>query len=172
MTVDRLDPPTTGDELTQLRGFLAYHRDTLRRKTDGLDAAQLATALAPSDLTLGALLKHCALNEDWWFSCVLTGAAHAEPFGSADWDADRDWEMTSAAADTPAQLRALFDDFTARSDAIIDGVADLSAVAVRPGRDGSPFNLRWILVHMIEEYARHNGHADLIRQSVDGATGE
>jgi hypothetical protein len=169
MTVDRADPPTTGDELTQLRGFLGYQRDTLRIKTEGLDAAQLAATLAPSDLTLGALLKHCALNEDWWFSCVLTGAEHAEPFASADWEADRDWEMTSAAADTPSQLRALFDGFTARSDAIISAAPGLDALSARPGER---FSLRWIIVHMIEEYARHNGHADLIRQSIDGVTGE
>jgi hypothetical protein len=173
MTIERTDPPTTGDEMTLLRGFLAYHRDTLRTKTEGLDAAALAAVLPPSDMTLGGMLKHVALNEDWWFSCILLGAEHAEPWVSVDWDADVDWDWHSAVDDTPEHLHALFDDFTARSDAIIARVGDLDAVSARPSRrTGELFTLRWILLHMIEEYARHNGHADLIRQSIDGVTGE
>jgi hypothetical protein len=170
--IERRDPPTRADELTQLRGFLHNHRATMLQKAAGLDAAQLAATLPPSDLTIGGLLKHAALNEDWWFSCVFTGAEDAEPWASADWDADEDWELHSAAEDSPAELHELFERFAARSDAIITAAAGPDALSVRPGRSGELFTLRWILVHMIEEYARHNGHADLIRQSIDGAVGE
>jgi hypothetical protein len=100
-----------------------------------------------------------------------------EPWASVDWDADRDWDWHSAADDSPEELRRLFDDSVAASDAIIaealaDGGLDRLSVTEsrRPGEGA--FSLRWIVVHMIEEYARHNGHADLIRESIDGATGE
>src|SRR6476661_6466759 len=88
----RTDPPLAADEATTLVAFLDYHRDTLRMKTEGLTAEQLAQPLAPSSLTLGALLKHVALNEASWFGEVLHGRPMPEPWASADWDADRDWE--------------------------------------------------------------------------------
>jgi hypothetical protein len=113
--------------------------------------------------------------EDDWFGVMLMGREYVEPWASADWDADRDWEMTSAAADSPQELRRLLDEAIDASDAILDQVLvddGLDRLSVREDRrGGGPFNLRWILVHMIEEYARHNGHADLIRESIDGARG-
>jgi hypothetical protein len=92
-----------------------------------------------------------------------------------DWAADRDWDWNSAAADSPEQLRALWQGFVARSrelteQALADGGMD--RLAKRGWSDGTTPSLRWIICHMIEEYARHNGHADLIRESVDGLTGE
>jgi hypothetical protein len=170
--IERRDPPTRADELTQLRGFLDFQRATLRQKADGLDAAQLTAVLPPSDMTLGGMLKHLALNEDWWFSCVFAGNEVGEPGASADWDADADWDWHSAAADDPQTLRELLDRNATRSDAIIAAAGGPDALSVRLDRSGELFTLRWILVHMIEEYARHNGHADLIRQSIDGAAGE
>jgi hypothetical protein len=170
--IERRDPPTRADELTQLRGFLDFQRATLRRKVDGLDAVQLSATLPPSDMTLGGMLKHLALNEDWWFSCVFAGNEAAEPGASADWDADEDWEWHSAVDDEPDELRELLLRNAARSDEIIVAADGLDALSVRPSKAGEPFTLRWVLVHMIEEYARHNGHADLIRQSIDGAVGE
>ena len=95
--------------------------------------------------------------------------------GHVDWEADRDWEWHTAADDTPDELCALFDEAGGRSDAIIgEALADggLDALSGRGQAQGEAFSLRWILVHMIEEYARHNGHADLIRESIDGVTGE
>ncbi|MCD4536401.1 DinB family protein [Nocardioides sp. cx-169] len=165
-------PPTDADERTTLLAYLDYHRDTLRIKTAGLDAAQLDTPHPPSDLTLGGLLKHLAYVENWWFRAVMAGHAD-EPWASVDWAADEDWDWHSAKDDSPAQLRDLFDAEVDRADAVIASYEGLDAVAARPNRrTGGYYNLRWIVLHMIEEYARHNGHADLIRQAVDGAVGE
>ncbi len=94
-------PPVAADEVTTLRGFLDFHRDTLRWKTSGLDAAELAHRLRPSSMTLGGLLKHLAFVESQWFSQVLLGEALISPFDTADWADDRDWDWTSAAGDSP-----------------------------------------------------------------------
>jgi uncharacterized damage-inducible protein DinB len=168
---ERTRPPAAADEATTLLAFLDYFRDTLRRQADGLDAEQLATRLPPSTLTLGALLKHLAHVERYWATYVFAGEAMTEPWASADWDADPDWEMTSAADDPPEELRRLFDAEVAAADAVYRRVLDevgLDALAVRV-RHRKHFSLRWILVHLVEEYARHCGHADLIRESIDGA---
>jgi len=172
----RTDPPLTADEATTLVAFLDYHRDTLRMKTEGLTAEQLAQPLPPSTLTLGALLKHVALNEASWFGEVLHGRPMPEPWAGADWDADRDWEMTSARDDSPEELRRLMDTSIeqARRDidaALAEGGLDFRSVKLSRKED-QQFSLRWILLHMIEEYARHNGHADFLREAVDGVTGE
>ena len=165
-------PPFAADERTTLLAFLDSHRDTLRRKTEGLDADQLAMTLAPSDLTLGGMLKHLAYVEDWWIGVNLAGLPPTTPFDDADWDADDDWDWHSAAGQSPEYLRQLIDAFIARSDRLVADIGSLDAIAVRrhPHTDEG-LSLRWILVHLIEEYARHNGHADLIRESIDGSTG-
>ncbi len=163
---------TDADERTLLLGLLQFHRDTLRRKTAGLDVEQLAATLPPADLTLGGMLRHMAYVEDWWFGVVLAGLEPAPPFDDVDWKADEDWDWHSAVGVDPVALRAEFDRFTARSDELIGPEPDFDALAVRRSRrTGDAVSLRWILLHMIQEYARHNGHADLIRQSVDGAVG-
>ena len=177
MTDDtRTDPPLRGTEVETLLGFLDYHRETLRMKASGLDADQLAASLPPSTITLGGLLKHLALVEDHWFSVVLHGNDDAEPWRSVDWDADRDWEWHTAFQDSPDELFRLYDDAIAASDRLVkqalaqDGLDTLSAQSSRRGE--GQFSLRWIVTHMIEEYCRHNGHADLVRESIDGSTGE
>ncbi len=167
----RLDPPTHGDERTLLLAFLQYHRDTLRTKAGGLDQQQLATALPPSDMTLGGMVKHLGLVENSWLRERLAGDGLSEPWRSTDWDADEDWDWHSAKDDTPEQLWALYDEMVADADAVV-AAHDLDHLSAVPSRDGEPFSLRWILLHMIEEYARHNGHADLLRERVDGATGD
>lgn len=159
------------DERTMLLAFLDRHRDRFRRRCAGLTAAQLNTPQPPSDMTLGGMMKHLAYVESWWTAAILLGREQPEPWLSADWDADEDWDWHSAADDTPEQLRELYEAEVAAADAIIAAAA-LDDRAVRPrGRDGQHANLRWILVHLIEEYAQHNGHADLIRESIDGQTG-
>jgi uncharacterized damage-inducible protein DinB len=172
----RVEPPLHGDEVTTLRSFLTYHRQTLRLKCAGLTQEQLAQPLPPSDMTLGGMMKHLALVESSWFEEVFAGGTSMPPFDTVDWDADFDWDWHSAADDTPEELRALFDEAVRRSDAATDdalaaGGLDHESARLSP-RTGQTFTLRWILVHMVEEYSRHNGHADLIRQSVDGQTGE
>ncbi len=176
MTIERSNPPHAEDEITTLRAFLDYFRDTIRIKTEGLDQAQLATPLAPSDMTLGGLLKHLAYVEVYWFVECLKGEAPGEPFASADWEADEDWEWHTAKDDSPEELRRLFDQAVEGSDHILDGALagdGLDTLSVKPShRTKEPFSLRWIMVHLIEEYARHAGHADLMRQSVDGQVGD
>jgi uncharacterized damage-inducible protein DinB len=171
----RPEPPEDADEGETLVGFLDYQRATFEWKCRGLDAAGLNTTVGVSTMTLGGMLKHLALVEDGWFSrCLRDRDQHAQ-WAAVDWDADPDWEWHSAVDNTPDELRTIWQESVvrARADttaALADG--GLSGLSKRPKGDGTRFSLRWILCHMIEEYARHNGHADLIRESVDGETGE
>jgi uncharacterized damage-inducible protein DinB len=175
--MNRVDPPLRADEVTTLRAFLDFHRDTFRWKCSGLTQAQLAQAHPPSDMTLGGMMKHLAVVESGWFEQTFAGRDLMPPFDTVDWEADRDWEWHTAKEDTPEDLRALFDEACRRADAVIDevlggpGLTGESAVASRHEGQGR-FSLRWVLLHMIEEYSRHNGHADLLRESIDGQTGE
>jgi hypothetical protein len=163
------DPPFAVGERETLVTFLDYYRAVLHRKAVGLSREQLAATLPPSDMTIGGLVKHMALVENNWFVRNWSGADPGEPWTSVDWDADPDWDFHSAADDQPEQLLALYTDAIERSRAAIEGCPDLSTTAESRGR---VISLRWMLVHMIEEYARHCGHADLLRQSIDGATGD
>ena len=169
---DRVDPPQTGSETEQVFGFLDYQRATLVKKTDGLTAEQLDATLPPSTMTLGGMLKHLAFVEDYWFSYIFAGNDVALAFRDVDWDADPDWDWHSAAQDRPQVLRSLLAEIVAHARHVVEG-EHLDALSVRPNRrTGERFSLRWVVLHMIEEYARHNGHADLIRESIDGQTGE
>ncbi|MGP4111382.1 DinB family protein [Streptomyces sp. 4N509B] len=171
----RPEPPVTGDEAATLLGFLDFLRATLAWKCSGLDAAGLRATVGPSTMTLGGMLKHLAFVEDHWCSHALHGRERAAPWRTVDWGADRDWDWHSADEDTPEELRGLWRDTVARSRAqVAEALADggLDRPAARAWRDGRSPTLRWILVHLIEEYARHCGHADLLRESVDGLTGE
>jgi hypothetical protein len=174
--IDRSDPPLRANEADTLLGYLDYQRNTLRRKAFDLNSDQLSATLPPSTMTLGGMLKHLALVETWWFNEVFLGNPQIEPWASVDWDADEDWDWHSAADDSPEELFATFDAAAAASDEIIHAaLADggLDRLSVRESRRAEGlFSLRWIIVHMIEEYARHNGHADLLRESIDGVTGE
>jgi uncharacterized damage-inducible protein DinB len=170
--MERTDPVLAGDQLTMLTQFLDYHRDTLVWKASGLTREQLGTRTAASELTLAGLLKHMAYVEDSWFTRVLLGKPIPEPWASAPFAEDRDWELHSAPDDEPEALVDLYRQACARSRAAVAEVGDLDALAQRPGRDGEQFSLHWILLHMLEETARHNGHADLLREAIDGATGE
>ena len=171
----RPEPPLAADETASLLGFLDYQRATLAWKCAGLDSAGLQARTAASSMTLGGLLKHMALVEDHWFSRSLLGGDKVPPWDTVDWDVDEDWDWNSSFDDSPEQLRALWEENVARSranveEALSNGGLDRLAKMTWP--DGRAPSLRWILLHMIEEYARHNGHADLLRESVDGETGE
>ena len=171
----RPEPSPAAGEVETLLGYLDYQRATLEWKTRGLGRDGLSATTAKSSMTLGGILKHMAWVEDHWFSFFLHDRPRAEPWASVDWKADQNWEWNSAAHDTPEELRALWNRFvdTSRScvaDALsTDGLGQL---ARRKWDNGEAPSLRWIIVHMIEEYARHNGHADLLRESVDGEVGE
>ncbi len=173
----RPEPPLDSGELATLLGFLDYQRATLEWKCRGLGDEQLRVALPPSPMTLGGLLKHLAYVEDFWFTEVVAGEPAPEPWASADFTADPDWDWRSAALDSGGDLRALWAGRVSRSRGIVkerlsqDEDAALSRTHSAWGGRGR-VSLRWVLAHMIEEYARHNGHADLIRESIDGQTGE
>jgi uncharacterized damage-inducible protein DinB len=171
----RPEPPPGGDEAATLLGFLDFQRATLAWKCAGLDADGLRRTVGASTMTLGGMLKHLALVEDAWCSRSLYGNERQPPWSTVDWDADPDWEWRPAAEDTPDELRARWETAVARSRVLVDeALADggLGRLAKRTWPDGRAPSLRWILCHLIEEYARHNGHADLIRESIDGETGE
>ena len=165
------DPAPAADERSMLLEYLEFQRSVLLRKGDGLSPEQLATRLGPSTLTIGRLIRHMTFVEDHWFQKALVGQPPREPWASAPWDDDPDWEMTTAAG---MGFTTLADDLVAacdRSRATLADHHDLDLVAVGAHPD-RPVTLRWILIHMIEEYARHCGHADLLREAVDGRTGD
>lgn len=173
---DRVDPPVAANEAATLLGFLNYERDTLRWKCSGLTLAQLARPLAPTQMTLGGLVKHLAVVEAGWLNQTFAGGV-VKPSWIDDLDQDDpDWSFTSAAYASADQLFAWFDESIEVSNRVIneamtrsDGLGSLSDEVLE---DGERCSLRWILCHLIEEYARHNGHADLLRESIDGLTGE
>jgi hypothetical protein len=174
MTETPWEPPLAGSEAEALLGALDRLRATFRWKADGLDAAGLNQTVGASTLTLGGLLKHLARCEDQQFGGKLAGAAPSAPWSEAHPGGDPDWEFRSAAADPPAALYRLWDAAVERSR---DRVAAALAVGgldqpVHASADGVHANLRRLVCDMIEEYGRHTGHADLIREAVDGRTGE
>jgi len=163
-----------GTEVEHLVGALDRLRTTFQWKADGLDAAGLRTRIGASALTLGGLLKHLAFVEDYIFTTKLTGKPVGPPWDFTEWDSE-DWPFTSAADDTPEQLYALWEDAVGRSRARLEaaladgGLDQLGDVATPDGRHAS---LRRLVCDLIEEYGRHTGHADLLREAVDGLVGE
>jgi uncharacterized damage-inducible protein DinB len=170
--MERKDPEYEAGELAMLGQFLDFHRATLMAKAGGLDGEGWRARVGASELTLAGLVKHLALVEDDWFTRVLLGRELPEPWASAPWDDDRDWEFHTAPNDSPDYVLGLYAEACERSRAAVAQVGDLDAVAAHTSRDGREISLRWIMLHMLAETARHNGHADLLRESVDGATGE
>lgn len=169
------EPPMAGSEIDTLLGSLERQRRTFAYKSGDLDASGLSVTIAASTMTLGGLLKHLALVETDWFAAKLRGERYGEPWESADWAADADWEWHSAADDSPEQLYRLWGDAVARSRQVVADALDEGGLD-EPGKfswpDGSTPSMRRILIDMIEEYARHTGHADLLREAVDGRVGE
>jgi hypothetical protein len=169
------EPPLAGTEVEHLTGALDRLRTTFRWKADGLDAAGLNVRIGASSMSLGGLLKHLAFVEDYTFATKLRGEPPGGGWDPANWEDDPDWEFTSAAADTPAQLYAIWDGAVERSRARLQaalaegGLDQLVDVSWPDGRHPS---LRRLLCDMIEEYGRHTGHADLLREAVDGRVGE
>lgn len=169
----RWEPPTAGDEADALLGYLERQRATFAWKTGGLDAAGLRATLGTSRMTLGGMLKHLARFEDDMSTEWLHGREQLPPWNSVDWDADPAWDWHSAAGDAPEALYRMWREAVARSRALFAEAMAQDGPDRRPGGPDSPApNLRFILLNMIEEYARHNGHADLLRESIDGLTGQ
>lgn len=169
------EPPFAGSEVEHLLGALDRLRTTFRWKADDLDAAGLQTRIGASSLTLGGLLKHLALVEDFQSTTKLSGASIGAPWDTTYRDDVPDWEFASAADDTPDRLYVLWDDAVERSRARFDaaladgGLDQLVHISAPDGRHAS---LRRLICDLIEEYGRHTGHADLLREAVDGRVGE
>jgi uncharacterized damage-inducible protein DinB len=159
------DPPTTAGELETLTTFLDYYREVMIGKIRGVDAAGLRQSPVESGTCLGGLLKHLAYVERWWFQAVHAGRTVGFPWTEDDPDAD--WRLEDG--DDADSLIALYEAEVAQARLTVDANPDLDHVS-STGR--SEYSLRWILVHMIEEVARHAGHADLLREQYDGATGD
>ena len=194
MTVDeqgRPEPALAVGELETLVGFLEFHRATLEWKTRGLTDNQLRQRIASSTMTLGGLLMHMAYVEEHWFIGVIHDRERMSPWAEVDWKATPDWEWDAARTMTGEAMRAQWNTSVDRSRAALNEALDAAATpqaadAAQPAANtdslamlakrlrpsGEAVSLRWILVHMIEEYARHNGHADLLREAVDGESGE
>jgi hypothetical protein len=170
------EPPLAGNEVEQLLGALDRLRTTFRWKADDLDAAGLRTRVGASTLTLGGLLKHLAACEDFMFTTKLLGTPIGAPWDEMGWDGRGDWAFTfTADDDDPDRLYAIWDGALERSrtrlgEALAGGGLDQAAHASWP--DGRHASLRRLVCDLVEEYGRHTGHADLIREAVDGRVGE
>jgi hypothetical protein len=168
----RPEPPDSGPELQALTGFLDWQRETILLKTEGLTREQLAQPLPPSSLTLAGLLNHLALVEDTWFRVRFAGLPDDALWAGHDWDADPDWEFRTATELEPEELRDRYRQACARSREVVAQADGLDQLSVGTSRAGNHWDLRWVLLHMLEETARHAGHADLLREAVDGTVGE
>lgn len=168
----RPEPSNAGPELPALTGFLDWQRETILLKSDGLTGAELDRRHSPSSLTLAGLLNHLARVEDTWFRVRFAGLP-PDPLW-ADWDraADPDRDFRTATEAEPAELRARYREACARSREIVAAAGSLDQRSAGASPEGQHWDLRWILLHMLEETARHAGHADLLREAIDGTTGE
>ncbi|MGW6913315.1 DinB family protein [Kitasatospora sp. NPDC054939] len=173
----RIVPPVA-DERTALTAYLAHQRRALRVTAHGLTDEQARTAASASALSIGGLIKHAAACETFWTDLVLRqqGGAQQEADESGAGEAGTD-EFRLAPDETLAEVLAAYTGAAERTDAVIAGIPDLGqAVPVPQG--GAPWipaeveewSVRWVLLHLIEETSRHGGHADVIRESIDGAT--
>jgi hypothetical protein len=167
----RVEPARDGSERDMLGQYLDYQRATMLAKADGLSREQLARPHPPSTLTLAGLLYHLALVEENWMVARFAGRPEPEPWAGIDWDADPEWEFRTATTLEPDQVRERYREACERSREMAAAAADLDQPSVAE-RDGQHFTLRWVLLHLLEETARHAGHADLIREAIDGQTGE
>jgi uncharacterized damage-inducible protein DinB len=167
---DREDPGRLTDERTALDQWIAFHRATLRAKCAGLTAEQLKRrSVPPSALSLLGIVRHMTIVEQWWFRMHAGGEDLqflyvSEEHDTADFD---DLDDADAAENLAAYERECTAADAALSRRQLDDVV--------PSRGDHPErtrNIRWIYLHMLEEYARHNGHADLLREAIDGATGD
>ncbi len=165
------DPPENASEGATLAAYLAHQRETVLLKTEGLTRGQLGRAHPPSSLTPAGLLDHLALVEESWSVQRFAGRPVPEPWVGVDRDATPDWwrtpcppPLTGSRRDPAAGRR--------RTDAVVAQAGSLDAVSAVPLREGGRLSLRWMLLHLVEETARHAGHADLLREAVDGAVGE
>jgi uncharacterized damage-inducible protein DinB len=170
MATDRARPAQSAGEREMLTGWLEHHRGILIWKCEDLTAGQLRQrAVPPSSLSLLGLVRHMAEVERGWFRAVFLGEDVPDLY---DRSADEDADFNDVDQADPAAAFADFEQECAASRLVLTQAVSLDELSKRPSeRTGQPWSLRWIVTHMIEEYARHNGHADLLRERVDGRTG-
>ena len=162
-------------EADSLQSVLERNRRTFAWKTSGLDQSGMRATTAASSMTLGGLVKHVALVEADWLAVKLTGHEYGPPWDAVDFDTDPDWEWRTGALDPPEDTYRLWQDAVTRSREIVPEVIKergLDGPASFTWPDGRTPTVRAMLLDMIEEYARHTGHADILREAVDGRVGE
>ena len=168
----RFDPDPTGGERELLGQYLDFQRQTVLAKTEGLSREQMARRHPPSALTLGGLLYHLALVEESWLEERFLGLPTREPWAGVDFQADPEWEFRTSAELEPEQLRQRYREACERSRQAMAQADGLDQLSVQPAGSGRRFTLRWVLLHLLEETARHAGHADFLREAIDGTAGE
>jgi uncharacterized damage-inducible protein DinB len=163
ITNERIKPPKFGSEIELLSAYLDYNRATLLHKVSALGEEDLRRKVPPNGNSLLGMVKHVAYVERWWFQHVFAGLTVDFPW--TDTDPDADWRVEER--DTSAAIFALFQSEVEKSRQITQqfSMADISK------RPDTNFSLRWIMLHMIEEIARHNGQADIMRELIDGIVG-
>lgn len=168
---ERTDTPPAWDERTQLTTFLDYARATARAKCEGVSPEDARKAPLPTSplMTLNGLISHLRWVENYWFDFVFLGEEDSGPLAEAT-EEDPDPEMRTAVDIPLPQLLAEYEEQSARYRTLLT-THDLNTQAARPIRDGRHVDLRWIVLHLIEETSRHNGHLDILRELLDGRTG-
>ncbi|MCM2430428.1 DinB family protein [Streptomyces sp. RKAG337] len=167
MTTERIGPPAVADEREMLRAFLDYHRATLAMKCDGLSDEELRRqSMPPSTLSLLGLVRHMAEVERAWFRRIINGEDIA-----LVWSDERDFQVAYDASS--ATRTEAFDAWQAEVEHSrrIEREAESLDVTVHEPKGDEQVSLRLVMLHMMHEYARHNGHADLLREGVDGTVG-
>ncbi|HEY2794960.1 MAG TPA: DinB family protein [Micromonosporaceae bacterium] len=162
-------------ESEDVLAVLERNRRTFAWKTAGLDEKGLRATTAASTMTLGGLVKHVALVEADWIAVKMAGEEYGAPWDAVDFDEDPNFEWRTGAEDSPEEVYALWRAAVERSRAIEAKVVaerGLDGPSSFTRRDGSAPSVRAMLLDMIEEYARHTGHADILREAVDGRVGE
>jgi uncharacterized damage-inducible protein DinB len=166
MTVERTEPPLVAQERAMLDAWLDFHRDTLAVKCDGLTGDQLRErAVPPSSLSLLGLVRHMAEGERQWFKMVFGGEQIPYHYYTDD-SPDAEFDDVDS-----ADVAEAFETWRSECADARERAAEAPSLDVTGTQDGKEFSLRWIMIHMIEEYARHNGHADLLRERIDGTVG-
>jgi dienelactone hydrolase len=168
----RIPTDPRGGERELLGQYLNYQRETMLAKTAGLNRDQMAQVHEPSSLTLAGLLLHLALVEESWMEERFLGLPVREPWVGVDFDTDPEWEFRTATEMEPEQVRQRYREACERSRQAAAQADGLDQESVKASSDGRHFSLRWALLHLLEETARHAGHADMIREAIDGTVGE
>ncbi len=170
--VGRTEPGHDRGELESLEQFLDLQRQTMLAKVAGLDRDAMAQRLPSSTLSLGGLLYHLALVEEMWMEVRFRGREVPEPWSEVDFDADPEWEFRTGGELDPEEVLQRYREACERSRQAVAQASGPDQPSAQPAWDGRPFSLRWVLLHLIEETARHIGHADLLREAIDGSVGE